>query len=72
MLPQYPYWLQQLPKPELVQLKPAVPAHDPSVETLTAAVGVALAEVAATDALADEAGADPVQEPKPDWQPAPQ
>jgi hypothetical protein len=53
-------------------VKPAVPAHEPSVETLPAAAEAtgALAEVAALVLVA----ATPLapQLPKPDWQPVPQ
>jgi hypothetical protein len=38
VLPHQPYWEQQLPKDEPAQVNPEVPPHEPSVETLPAAV----------------------------------
>jgi hypothetical protein len=72
VLPHQPYWLQHEPKVEPEQVKPVVPPHEPSVETLPVAF-VADGEGAA---LVVEVGLGTTpfepQLPKPDWHPVPQ
>jgi len=78
VLPHQPYWEQQLPKDEPAQVKPEVPPHEPSVETLPAAEATGALEVVALVGVAAlvvvVVGATPLlpQLPKPDWQPVPQ
>jgi hypothetical protein len=73
--PHQPYWEQQLPKVEPLHVKPEVPPHEPSVETLPAGAtdGVAAlveVEIAALVVV----GTAPLlpQLPAPAWQPVPQ
>ena len=79
MEPHHPYWEQQFPKVEPLQVYLVVPPQVPSVETLrvevAAAAELALVEVAAfTDELAALTEDVPlfVQVPKLLWQPVPQ
>lgn len=84
VVPHQPYCEQQVPKDEPAHVKPEVPAQVPSVETLTVEVG-ALVEVDEARVEVDEVRVEvvevrteelvepePVQVPKPDWQPVPQ
>jgi hypothetical protein len=66
VLPQKPYWLQQVPKTEPVQVKPFFPPQVASVEAFLAGAADAVA------ALAVEAAAVPVHVPKALLQPVEQ
>lgn len=71
MVPHQPYWEQQFPNDEPLQVYPAVPAHVPSVETLAAGDVAAGLLVAALVALTVGELPDP-QVPKADWHPVEQ
>jgi hypothetical protein len=73
VLPHHPYWLQQFPKVDPEQVKPVVPPHEPSVETLPEALEADGAGAAVVDAglVVETAPLEP-QLPKPVWQPVPQ
>lgn len=76
--PHQPYWEQQFPNEDPLQVNLEVPPQVPSVETLPAAVAEGAGLVVVVAALVVEAlvvvGAAPLlpQLPRPDWQPVPQ